>query len=128
MNERVNLVTSDLLPTLKGEAFSCVKALSVDKTNITSPEKLRERIILLRRFLSHLEWDLPNEVKDKVNKEVFKGELPVDKRIDIQDLARKITDGQLESMIRLSPLKDYYTFRGRYYTVRRGGIFEPLGS
>ncbi len=97
--------------------------MSVDKTNITTSEKLRERIILLRRFLPHLEWDLPNEVKDKVNKEVFKGELPVDKRIDIQDLARKITDGQLESMIRLSPLKDYYTFRGKVlYSEKRWNI------
>jgi hypothetical protein len=31
-------------------------------------------------------------------------------------------------MIRLSPLKDYYSFRGKYYTVRKGGIFDCVSS
>ena len=31
-------------------------------------------------------------------------------------------------MIQLSPLKDYYSFRGKYYTVRRGGIFDCVSS
>jgi hypothetical protein len=31
-------------------------------------------------------------------------------------------------MIHLSPYKDFYSFRGKYYTVRKGGIFEHRGS
>jgi len=92
-------------------------------------DKLRERLMLLKRFLSYyLEWDWPNEVKRKVNEQVFGGDLPLDRPIDIEELARTITDGQLEAMIGLSPLKDDYSFRGKHYTVRRGGIFDCVGS
>jgi hypothetical protein len=97
-------------------------------TDIVEPDKLKEIILLLKRFLPHLEWAWPNEVKAKVSQEVFKGKLPTDQPVSIEELARKITDGQLEAMIRLSPLKDYYTFRGKYYTVRRGGIFYCVSS
>jgi len=98
-------------------------------TDIVEPlNKLKERILLLKRFLPHLEWAWPNEVKAKVSQEVFKGKLPTDQPVSIEELARKITDGQLEAMIRLSPLKDYYTFRGKHYTVRRGGIFYCVSS
>jgi hypothetical protein len=91
-------------------------------------DRLRERVILLRRFLPHLEWSWPNEVKSKVSEQVFEGRLPSDRPINIEELARAVTDGQLEAMIRLSPLKDYYSFRGKYYTVRRGGIFDCVSS
>ena len=91
-------------------------------------DKLKERIILLRRFLPHLEWDWPNEVRVKISQLIFNGKLPVDKPVKIEELAKIITDGQLEKMVHLSPLKDYYTFRGKYYTVRKGGIFEHRGS
>ncbi len=48
----------------------------------------------------------------------------VDKPVKIEELAKIATEGQLEKMIHLSPLRDYYTFRGKYYTVR----FECIGS
>ncbi|MEM2704174.1 MAG: hypothetical protein ABIM44_07360 [candidate division WOR-3 bacterium] len=91
-------------------------------------DKLRERVIILKRFLPHLEWNWPNEVKSKVNEQVFKGKLPLNQPINVEELARTITDGQLELMVQLSPLKDYYSFRGKYYTVRKGGIFDCMGS
>ena len=91
-------------------------------------DKLRERVILLKRFLPHLEWNWPNEVKSKVNEQVFGGGLPLDRPISIEELAKTVTDAQLELMIQLSPLKDYYSFRGKYYTVRRGGIFDCVSS
>jgi len=90
--------------------------------------KLKERILLIRRFLPHIEWEWPNEVKEKINSLVFGGSLPVDKSWDVESIARMIDDGKLESMIRLSPLIDYYSFRGKHYTVRRGGVFEHQGS
>jgi len=89
---------------------------------------LRERVILLKRFLPHLEWNWPNEVKSKVNEQVFRGKLPLDRPISIEELAKTVTDAQLELMIQLSPLKNYYSFRGKYYTVRRGGIFDCVSS
>jgi hypothetical protein len=91
-------------------------------------DKLRERVILLRRFLPDLEWNGPNEVKSKVSEQVFEGKLRVDQPINIEELAKTVRDDQLELMIQLSPLKDYYSFRGKYYTVRRGGIFDCVGS
>jgi len=91
-------------------------------------DKLRERVILLKRFLPYLEWNWPNEVKSKVNEQVFRGKLPLDQPISIEELAKTVTDAQLELMIQLSPLKDYYSFRGKYYTVRRGGIFDCVSS
>lgn len=93
-----------------------------------NPDKLRERILLLKRFLPHLEWTWPNEVKSEVSKQVFGGKLPLDQPVRIEDLATTITNGQLEAMIHLSPYKDFYSFRGKYYTVRKGGIFEHMGS
>ena len=91
-------------------------------------DKLKERVILLRRFLPHLEWDWPNEIRMKISREVFEGKIPAEKPVKIEKLAKIVADGQLERMIHLSPLKDYYTFRGKYYTVRKGGIFERVGS
>ena len=91
-------------------------------------EKIRERVLLLKRFLYHLEWAWPNEVKERINREVFNGLLPIDKPINLEELARSITDEQLAKMIELSPVKDYYNFRGKYYTVKRGGILELRGS
>lgn len=91
-------------------------------------DKLKERIILLRRFLPHLEWNWPNEVKSKVSSEIFDGKLPLDQPLNIEELAKTVTDGQLEAMLRLSPLKEYYSFRGRYYTIKRGGIFGCMSS
>jgi len=88
-------------------------------------DKVKERAILLRRYLYHLEWNWPNEVKTKVLN--YLG-LPQDYPIKLEELAKSLLDSQLEQLIRLSPVKDYYTFRGKYYTVRKGGVFEPHGS
>jgi len=91
-------------------------------------DKLRERVIFLKRFFPHLEWGWPNEAKSRVSEQVFGGKLLLNQPINIEELAKTVTDGQLEPMIQLSPLKDYYSFRGKYYTVRRGGIFDCVGS
>jgi len=93
-------------------------------------DKFRERVILLRRFLPHLEWTWPNEVKSKVV-EYLKNiglDISITEPVKIEALVKILSDGQLEHLIQLSPLKDYYTFRGKYYTVRKGGIFEPYGA
>jgi len=87
--------------------------------------RVKERALLLRRFLPHLEWDWPNEVKTKVSN--YLG-LPPNYSVRLEELAKTLTDTQLEHLIWLSPVKDYYTFRGKYYTVRKGGIFELHGS
>ncbi len=91
----------------------------------TSPDKIKERVLLLKRFLYHLEWDWSNEVKTKVLS--YLG-LPHNYSVRLEELAKTLTDAQLEHLIWLSPVKDYYTFRGKYYTVGEGGIFEPHGS
>ena len=80
---------------------------------------------MLRRFLYHVEWEWPNEVKTRVLD--YLG-LPQNQHISLEELAERLTDAQLERLIQLSPVKDYYTFRGRYYTVRKGGVFEPYSS
>jgi hypothetical protein len=88
-------------------------------------DKFRERVLLLKRFLYHLEWNWPNEVKTNVL--AFLGRQP-DEHVSFEELARSLTDAQLERLIWMSPVKDHYTFRGKYYTVRKGGVFEPHGS
>jgi len=63
-------------------------------------DKVRERVLLLKRYLyDHLEWEWPNEVKEKVSREIFGGQLPIRGKIDIRDLAWRISDGQIEAMI-----------------------------
>ncbi|PSO04707.1 hypothetical protein B9Q04_19310, partial [Candidatus Marsarchaeota G2 archaeon BE_D] len=88
-------------------------------------EKIRERVLLLKRFLGQLEWEWPNDVKTKVSE--YLG-LTENQRISLERLAECLTDAQLERLIPISPVKDYYTFRGNYYTVERGGIFKLRGS
>ena len=85
-------------------------------------DKLKERILLLRRFLPHLEWNWPNEIRTKISQKIFDGELPINQPANLQTLAKTITDQQLTQMIELSPLKQYYTFRGKYYTVKNGKL------
>jgi hypothetical protein len=67
-------------------------------------DKVRERILLLKRFLYHLEWDWPNEVKTKVSDYL---NLPQNQPIGLEELARNLTDAQLEHLIQFSPVKDY---------------------
>jgi len=88
-------------------------------------EEIRERVLLLKRFLGQLEWEWPNDVKTKVSE--YLG-LTENHRISLERLAECLTDAQLERLIPISPVKDYYTFRGNYYTVERGGIFKLRGS
>jgi hypothetical protein len=112
-------------------------------SQIDLPEdKIRERILLLKRFLPHLEWNWPNEVREKVYKEVFGSigisinveifsiymNLKYNRPVKIESIAKMISDSQLEKMVQISPYKDYYTFRGKYYTVKRNGVFECRGS
>jgi hypothetical protein len=109
---------------------------------ILPEDKIRERILLLKRFLPHLEWNWPNEVREKVYREIFRfvdastniellliiESLKANRPVRIDNIAKVVSDSQLEKMIHISPFKDYYSFRGKYYTVRRGGIFECRGS
>lgn len=92
-----------------------------------SDEKIKEREILLKRYLPHLTWEYRNEVKEKINQEVFNGKLSIEKSIDLRELAQDITDEQLHKMLLLSPYLENYSFRGKYYTVT-GGRFEPIGA
>jgi hypothetical protein len=85
-------------------------------------DKLKERILLFRRYLYHLEWPTPNEVRSKISQEIFNGQLPRDQAVSFEKLAKTITDEQLAKMIQLSPFKDNYTFRGKYYTVKNGKL------
>ena len=90
-------------------------------------DRLKEKILLLKRFFpGGLEW-WSNELK-RISEEVFEGKLLTDKPVKTEELAKSLTDGQLEKIIRVSPFKDHYSFRGKYYTVRRGGIFACSGS
>jgi hypothetical protein len=92
------------------------------------PEKLREKIILLKRYAPHLEWPYPNEVKKKIDEEIFEGRLASDPSLSIDSLAQGATDSQLEGVVHLSPYKDQFSFRGRFYTVRKGGTFEQKSA
>jgi hypothetical protein len=68
-------------------------------------EEIRERVLLLKRFLGQLEWEWPNDVKTKVLE--YLG-LTENHRISLERLAECLTDAQLERLIRISPVKDYY--------------------
>jgi len=92
-------------------------------------DKVTEKILLFKRFLPHLEWSWPNEVKASVL-DYLRNQLrlEIDENFSIQWLADNLNDGQLETIImRFSPLKDYYSFRGKYYTVKNG-VFHHLSS
>jgi hypothetical protein len=92
------------------------------------PERLKEKMIILKRYAPHIEWPYPNEVKQAIKEQVFKGTLPSDQAIPIDSLAKVITDAQLEAIVHLSPYKEQFSFRGKFYTIRRGGIFELKGA
>ncbi|MGB9672348.1 MAG: hypothetical protein ACPLZY_04300, partial [Candidatus Norongarragalinales archaeon] len=85
-------------------------------------DMFKERIIILRRFLPHLEWTWSNEVRTKVSQQIFNGCLPADKAVALEKLVKTLTNEQLTKMIQLSPFKDHYTFRGKYYTVKNGTL------
>lgn len=90
------------------------------------PEKLKERVILLRRYVPHLEWSYANEVKKRIDVELFGGRLSSSEQqpLRLESLAQGLADSQMEAMIHMSPYKDQFSFKGKYYTVRRGGAFE----
>jgi len=88
----------------------------------SSGEKFKERILLLRRYLYHLEWAMPNEVRAKISQQVFNGQLPVEQAVNLEKLAKTLTDEKLVKMIQLSPFKDNFTFKGKYYTVKEGTL------
>ena len=89
--------------------------------------------MLLKRFLPHLEWNWPNEVREKVYREIFRfvdvstnielsliiESLKLNRPVRIDNIAKVVSDSQIEKMIHISPFKDYYSFRGKYYTVRK---------
>lgn len=78
------------------------------KTTI-SDDKVHERILLLRRFLPHLEWGHPNEVREKVYNVLCKSRevtentelslicanLRLNKPLRIDGLARIVSDSQM---------------------------------
>lgn len=88
--------------------------------------KLRERVLLLRRFLPQLEQPLPNEVKARVYKGVLQLKYHEEPRT-LEELACMVTDEQLAQLVRVSPYRSYLSFRGRYYTVE-GGVLRLEGS
>jgi hypothetical protein len=87
-----------------------------------SGDEFKERILLLRRYLYHLEWPMPNEVRTKVSQQIFNSQLPIDQAVNLEKLAKIITDEQLTKMVQLSPFKDHYSFKGKYYTVKEGTL------
>lgn len=83
-------------------------------------EKTREKVLLLRRFLPQLEQPTGWEWKHKVYKGVLGWDY--DWPQSIEELATRISDEQLASIFSLSPYRAYYSFRGRFYTVRDGEL------
>lgn len=92
-------------------------------------DKFRERVILLKRFLPNIEWTFPNEVKTKITDYLTVHlQLSPSQPITIETLARMLTEGQLEDVVtQFSPFREYYRFRGKYYTVKNG-LFHHFGS
>ena len=74
-----------------------------------------------------MEWTWPNDIRKNISEEVFNGQLPIEQATNFEKLTKTLTDEQLSKMIQLSPLKDHYTFRGKYYTVKEG-ILQLQGS
>jgi hypothetical protein len=76
--------------------------------------------LLLKRFLPHLEWNWPNEVREKVYREIFRfvdastnielsliiESLKLNRPVRIDNIARVVSDSQLEKMIHISPFND----------------------
>lgn len=89
-------------------------------------DKVRERVLLLRRFLPQLEEPPPNPWRAKVYRDMLKLKFYEEPK-KIEELARMVTDEQLAEIIRLSPYREYMSFRGRYYTVANGE-FKLEGS
>lgn len=91
-------------------------------SNACLPEdKLRERTILLKRFLPHIDWMWPNEVKTMITSYLAQHIQYQPKLITIEALARDLTDEQLEHIVmNFSPYREYYSFRGKYYTIKKG--------
>jgi len=55
-----------------------------------SDDKFKERIMLLRRYLYHLEWPMPNEVRTKISQEIFNSQLPIDQAVSFEKLAKTL--------------------------------------
>ncbi len=87
-------------------------------------------VILLKRDVPHLEWPYANEVKKKIDEELFGGRLSSssEKPSRLESLAQGLTDSQIETMINLSPYRDQFSFKGKYYAVRRWGGLEQRSA
>ncbi|UNQ73645.1 hypothetical protein [Infirmifilum sp. NZ] len=83
-------------------------------------DKIAERVILLKRFLPQLEQPSGWELRARVYGEVLG--LRQGWPRSLEELAGIISDSQLVEVFRLSPYREYYSFRGRYYTVRGGEL------
>ncbi|MGB9709433.1 MAG: hypothetical protein ACP5II_06080 [Infirmifilum sp.] len=88
-------------------------------------DKVHERVLLLRRFLPQLEQPTGWEMRAKVYKGVLG--MDYDWPKSLEELASRLTDEQLTQVLSLSPYLAYYTFRGRFYTVK-GGVLSLQGS
>lgn len=83
-------------------------------------DKVHERIILLRRYLPQIEQPTGWSLRAKLYKEVLG--LDYDWPKSIEELAARISDEQLVEIFKLSPYREYYSFRGRFYTVKNGEL------
>ncbi|MEM0376629.1 MAG: hypothetical protein QXI90_02480 [Thermofilum sp.] len=84
-------------------------------------DKIRERVLLLRRYLPQLEDTFPNPLKARVYRDVM-GLKYFEEPKSLEELAGIVTDEQLAEIIRLSPYRVYMSFRGKYYTVSDGEL------
>ena len=84
--------------------------------------------MLLERFLPQLGWEHPNEVRTSI-RELLLLDSPVnDPPLSFDELAVGLSFEDLARIIHHSPVLEHQSFRGKFYTLRRGGSLEHKGS
>lgn len=92
------------------------------------PDEVRERAILIERYLPHLAWEGHSPVRDSVRELLGLPVGPGDARMNFDDLAETLSVDTLAQLVQLSPFIEHRSFRGRFYTVRKGGKLERKSS
>ncbi|MGC9187548.1 MAG: hypothetical protein ACP5GN_07690 [Fervidicoccaceae archaeon] len=107
---------------------------------VCSPEeKIRERIIILKRYYPYLDFSWGDIDRLRLYKEVFANsitaansplleKLKLGKQVDLKELASIMSDSQLRKVVEISPYKEIENFRGNCYTVKAGGTLELKSS